>query len=75
MVKARRRVIYEFSDGSRRTTVEFVRPAERNPGWSHRVAIDGVLRDWLYEGGQPNLKAARFYYEKHLAAQTSGVRP
>lgn len=67
MVKARKRVIYEFSDGSGRTTVEFVRPDERNPGWSHRVAIDGLLRDWLREENKPSLKVARFFYEKYAA--------
>lgn len=36
------------------------------PGWTHRVAINGIASDWLGQGN-PDQKAARFFYEKHAA--------
>lgn len=52
------------------TTVEFV-PVSGVPGYTHRVAINGAARDWLGHG-QPSVKAAKFFLEKHAA--TTGAR-
>ncbi len=65
-IKARKRVLYEFNDGTRRTTVEFVR-AESMVERFHRVVIDGVAKDWLRPECPPTLKNARFFYDKHAA--------
>ncbi len=65
-IKARKRVVYEFTDGARRTTVEFVR-AESMVERFHRVVIDGVAQDCLRPECAPTLKNARFFYDKHAA--------
>jgi hypothetical protein len=52
-----RKYIIEFAGGGS-CTVEFV-PVNNTPGFTHRVARDGVLqRRWLPEGTLPNAKAA-----------------
>ena len=35
------------------------------PGFTHRVAIDGVGRDWLSVEFKPSIEAAAYYLEKH----------
>jgi hypothetical protein len=80
MIKRRRRVLYEFRDEAGTVTVEFIRiptdlPA---PGFSHRVFLTGrvgLIRDWLSEDAQPNGRAARYFYDKHVAAQAAEVKP
>jgi hypothetical protein len=70
MIRGHRRILYQFEDDAQETahTVEFVRPAERNPGWSHRVIIDGVARYWLTDQVKPSMRSARFFFEKHFGA-------
>jgi hypothetical protein len=75
MVKARKRVLYQFEDGVRKNWVEFV-PLARSevPLFTHRVVIDGVAKDWLADTHKPSLKVARFFYDKYAALQPAEVK-
>lgn len=58
----KRLCIYRDDDGN---TVEFVRE-KRTPGFSHRVAVNGQLCDWLSDDFPITAKCAQFYVEKHV---------
>lgn len=45
-------------------TVEFVPLTSSVPGFTHRVLIDGIARDWLGYG-KPSADAAEYFLRKH----------
>ena len=40
-------------------------PKPHMVGYSHKVIINGVARDWLSDHIRPNQKTAVYFYEKH----------
>ena len=75
MIRYHKRILYQFEADTldRAHWVEFVKLAQQTPGWSHRVVIDGVAKDWLADTAKPGMKAARFFFEKHcLPAPAAG---
>ena len=44
-------------------TVDFI-PYNNVPGWTHRIAINGVLTKlWLSDTHKPSAKTAEFFYK------------
>lgn len=73
-VPCRVRTIYRFGEGQQQVEVEFFKLKERNPGWTHRVLVDGwgqMGRYWLAESDRPCIKTARFFYDKFVAEQAA----
>jgi hypothetical protein len=52
---------YESADG---TVIQF-RCIDDMPGFSHRVTVDGVAKDWLSNECKPSAKVAEYFYGKH----------
>jgi hypothetical protein len=38
------------------------------PGFSHRVFVNGIGRDWLGDEFKPSAKVAQYFLEKHVKA-------
>lgn len=68
-VPCRVRTLYQFGPWDSRVEVEFCRLKQRNPGWTHRVAVGGVLLYWLSEDFRPSVKTARFFFDKYMACK------
>jgi hypothetical protein len=50
--------------------VEFMPFGERTivPGFTHRVLIDGLMKDWLGHG-KPSAKSAEYFLRKHWGCE------
>lgn len=60
-----------ITDDQRTTLIEFF-PVQNIPGYSHKVAVNGAFpdpRSWLSTDFNPNQKAARFFYNKHVTGK------
>lgn len=63
------RKIYERDDGA---TLEFIK-VRSVPGFSHRVIINGVPRDWLGDHTTPNETNAVFFLDKHVPNRSNNA--
>jgi len=59
--------VIKFVETETQTTVEFY-PKDKTPGFTHRVVINGISKDWLGDNAKPNAKSAAFFFNKHCVA-------
>jgi hypothetical protein len=64
-MKIQVRKIYQAEINGATYTVEFHK-IDRAPGFTHRVSVNGMAKDWLKADHNPSEKTAEYYFNKHV---------